>query len=759
MGNLDRSQTTLACITFMLATLAGCGGSKQTVEGLVHASAKAQGIPASNAANFAGPLSSYRVERAGSYVTVTDLDNLEPPVAISGQLTRLQFADQSIALDIKGTAGQVYRLYRAAFSRVPDVAGLGFHIGTIENAGLSLAQVANDFIQSTEFRTTYGSLDDASFVTRLYGNVLHRVPDSAGLAFHLSNLNTGRLTRSQTLVEFSESPENQAAVLPAINSGMKYVASAPVAPGPAGVRSALVITSEKVGGAPWLPDGERTKVLATVDTDLNLSVGETYRLGAAYFDDVGAIPLSADPLWTSSSPSVATIDNAGNLLPKAIGTTSISVTKGGHARSFMLNVVWSTADADFSYPVKVKSVNGMLHGFSFGNLPTLDDQLIVPLKLTYWRAVPNGVPIARAKALGARYNLVLSDLFGYPLNGWPNGKPWINTVGYEANVRNLARTYRGQVDVWEIWNEPDQRPGNEFWDGTEQQFFDTYLRAYRVLREELGPNALIAGPSLGVFDEAYQDRFASFCIANGCQANVLAYHDAGTRPIQDIASKLRSARARYQFAPANTALGVREIHVNEYGAPQYTHSPVTSLLHTQYLERGGADAAARACWLDSKGVSECFNNSLGGLIVPGTSEPRAVWWAYRLFAQGVAGRVGSANQQGALLASAAVVAPSAGNYPSNAVAQVLTGVGNIDQAPAGAPIAVRLSGINAVAGLETAAQVRVRLIVINPTGEAAATAPQPVLDQNIIVKNGTSIIRISNPVPEAVYQIVLSPSS
>jgi hypothetical protein len=43
---------------------------------------------------------------------------------------RIAFSDATIALDIAGTAGQVYRIYQAAFSRTPDKPGL---IGVIGN--------------------------------------------------------------------------------------------------------------------------------------------------------------------------------------------------------------------------------------------------------------------------------------------------------------------------------------------------------------------------------------------------------------------------------------------------------------------------------------------------------------------------------------------------------------------------------------------------------------------------------------------------
>jgi hypothetical protein len=133
---------------------------------------------------------------------------------------RLQFADSKAAVDVEGHGGQAYRLYQAAFNRTPDIAGLGYQMNALDN-GLSISQVAANFIASPEFQATYGALDTTQFVTQLYANVLHRSPDSGGLAFHVSNLNAG-MARADVLVGFSESPENQMALIGVIQTGMVY---------------------------------------------------------------------------------------------------------------------------------------------------------------------------------------------------------------------------------------------------------------------------------------------------------------------------------------------------------------------------------------------------------------------------------------------------------------------------------------------------------------------------------------------------------
>jgi hypothetical protein len=131
---------------------------------------------------------------------------------------RIQLTNGYLALDINGDAGQAYRLYQAAFDRTPDAAGLGYQTHQLD-LGYSLSQVAAAFIASPEFQSKYGNVDDKTFITLLYNNVLHRAPDADGLQYHLNEIAQGQ-SRADVLTHFSESPENQANVIGQIQDGM-----------------------------------------------------------------------------------------------------------------------------------------------------------------------------------------------------------------------------------------------------------------------------------------------------------------------------------------------------------------------------------------------------------------------------------------------------------------------------------------------------------------------------------------------------------
>jgi hypothetical protein len=166
---------------------------------------------------FAATKASYTVQHSDTGFTVKDGNG---DVSTLVNVERLAFTDKSLALDVDGVGGQVYRLYQAAFDRQPDDAGVGYWMSQMDH-GASLHDTAAFFISSKEFGDTYGAgVDTAAFVNALYDNVLHRAPDQAGFDFWVSSLNT--IDRATALVQFSESQENVAQVVGSIQDGFAY---------------------------------------------------------------------------------------------------------------------------------------------------------------------------------------------------------------------------------------------------------------------------------------------------------------------------------------------------------------------------------------------------------------------------------------------------------------------------------------------------------------------------------------------------------
>lgn len=488
---------------------------------------------------------------------------------------------------------------------------------------------------------------------------------------------------------------------------------------------------------------------------------ETSSLTAIATDAAGAQLANPSVSWSSSNPSVASVSQTGAVKPLSQGSVTITATVGAAKGRVDLEVVFAVTDVDFSRPTRVTLKQGLLHGFNGQKKPTPPSSMITPLGIKYWRSLPPIVQPSVAAGLGASYDLVLSDLWGYPVSHLPNGEAFVNLSAFQSIMSNAAASFKSSVTYWEIWNEPDQTYGANYWDGTEAQFFATYLAAYRTLRSVLGPTALVVGPSITNYDEAFLDRFAAFCILNGCEANMLSWHEGGgTWPTQGIVAKVARAMARYGPASPNSALGVKAIHINEYGSPTQAYSPVASLLYLQYFEEAAVESAARACWTDSSGVSECFNNSLDGLLSPSDFSPRGVWYAYQLYAKGTDGRVSSHGSVPQLLSLASTLPGTSSSSPPAPAAQVLTGLGDIRQIanlPTTVRLGVRMTGISAVSSLTGSSSVTGTLYSVAGTGEARSQPPEQRSTKLLPVLSGTTGVVIEDALPEAVYQLVLSP--
>ncbi len=169
-----------------------------------------------------GNMTNYTITSNASSTTVSDRTKADGTDALVN-ISRLEFADKTIALDIDANAGQTYRVYKAAFNRTPDNVGLKYWIHQMDD-GKKLSEVASGFIASNEFKSLYGANPtNDQFVSKLYNNVLGRAPDAGGFKYWVDLLNNKQIDMTSTLVNFSESTENKAAVIGVIQHGIELI--------------------------------------------------------------------------------------------------------------------------------------------------------------------------------------------------------------------------------------------------------------------------------------------------------------------------------------------------------------------------------------------------------------------------------------------------------------------------------------------------------------------------------------------------------
>ncbi len=320
------------------ALAAGCGGGQPGGAGAL-APAAPQSVLAGpstlyglSSVAYSGARANYTVSISGGVVTVKDNVGTDGTLTYSG-LKRVYFSDAAVALDIDGVAGQVYRLYKAAFDRAPDIAGLGFQIAAVEASGLSLVQVANNFAASPEYATKYGNTTNRQFVSQLYLNALHRTAETAGLDYHTAELDAGRTPRAQILVNFSESAENQAQVLASIQNGITYTPyNTPALTSVAGAPALSSATAGNASAALVFTAPTMTGNLPITGYTASCSAAGTVKTASGT-----ASPLTVSGLTngTAYSCTVAAVNTAGTGAASTAATvTPALVTASGTASLF-----------------------------------------------------------------------------------------------------------------------------------------------------------------------------------------------------------------------------------------------------------------------------------------------------------------------------------------------------------------------------------------------------------------------------------------
>jgi len=138
---------------------------------------------------------------------------------------RLKFSDTNVALDVGPTqnAGSVYMLYKAAFNRAPDAGGMGYWLAQKDGGSNIVTNIAQGFVASKEFTDKYGTNPtNASYVDKLYQNVLGRAGESGGVTYWNQELDAGRISKAAVLVQFATLPEGASLVANLIANGIAY---------------------------------------------------------------------------------------------------------------------------------------------------------------------------------------------------------------------------------------------------------------------------------------------------------------------------------------------------------------------------------------------------------------------------------------------------------------------------------------------------------------------------------------------------------
>ncbi len=406
---------------------------------------------------------------------------------------------------------------------------------------------------------------------------------------------------------------------------------------------------------------------------------------------------------------------------------------------------------DFASSTSVKSMVGFLDSFTENAPP---DSMITPLHPRFMRNPGWGAKgfenrVARAESLGMRPVVIVGGAWKWP----HKDMPFANYSVWETFVSDLVKKFNDKKIIWDIWNEPtgDLKKGSE----TTDQFLESFRRAHDVLRKEYGNDIYLEGPSIGTWDNPYVsiDQFMVYAKANHLKVDGLSWHEIlGDESVPAIADHLQQVHKKYIDNPEYAGVGVKDIHINEIIGKYSNYYPGSILAWFYYLEKGGADGACKACWTDDSGEFTCGNSTLDGILVPTTYEPRAAWWAYKYYADGVGSRVSSTSSDNRVVALASKSGKSTGT------AQVL--VGSFDPGKKKydqVPVSVSLKNLQSIPFLTNAKFVKVsitrvpnagllpvhsvhaeRVVTIPADGSTPVTIPDMKLHEMIV-------LTLSNP--------------
>jgi hypothetical protein len=448
----------------------------------------------------------------------------------------------------------------------------------------------------------------------------------------------------------------------------------------------------------------------------------------------------------------------GDVIDFALAPNGVDYNDGTHF-SATIATLYSQVTVDFGVPLTTVSASGFLHAVT-GATPIGD---ITPLQPKFWRipAFLSSYQLVRSFAPAIPIHLNLSDVYGYPGNNY-NGKgaPWLNWTAFETFVRNTAAPLSGATNViFDVWNEPDDinfPPGSpgyqEFWNGTIQQFYETYFHAWNALVAQLGSNVRTAGPTFTTYDHSGIQAFLDSCVANGCQVNSLTWHalNDSSDPTA-IPPNVHDAITSFLQNPTYAPLHINRIDINEMIGGVFWHQPAGTLLYFSAFEQSGANAAARTCGFDS--YTQCSNGTLNGLLTSDALQPLAVWWLQKYYADGATARV----QSGA--SNPTIVGLASNGSQGSQPPQILIGYADfqasINNVSSTASVQLTLAHAGATTPSGSATSVGVRIEHIPDSGTAALPQIRFVKDLILPLNAGAGTL-ILPPLPLGdVFRITL----
>ncbi|MCX7047411.1 MAG: hypothetical protein NTX50_18240 [Candidatus Sumerlaeota bacterium] len=210
-----------------------------------------------------------------------------------------------------------------------------------------------------------------------------------------------------------------------------------------------------------------------------------------------------------------------------------------------------------------------------------------------------------------------------------------------------AGGFRHNIQYWEIWNEPENRPA--MWTGNDEEYFRLYETAAKAIKARF-PNLKVGGPSLGYTGKIeggafkpgeFMERFLTRCRERALPLDFFSWHLYTKDPSECVvrARGIRETLDRHGFKQA-------ELHFNEWNyLPNNDWAPIGLKGQGAPRERffdeiaGARGAAFAACALiflqDSPvDVANYYRSDTDGFgMFTANGTPRKSFHAFKAFRQ------------------------------------------------------------------------------------------------------------------------------
>ncbi|MCG8609403.1 MAG: DUF4214 domain-containing protein [Pseudomonadales bacterium] len=213
---------------------------------------------------------------------------------------------------------QVINAYIGYYGRAPDYAGFAYWSQVLTDEGGSLGSIIEDFGNSAEFESRFGSLSNTELVNNLFQQVFGRDADPLGLEFYTNELSSGARTLQNITLDILGGAQNDDKV---------------IADNRAAVAGHYVILSSEAETN--IDSDTLFSLLGAVGSDTNSATSACSTV-SGFYSDAGetsvASTLSKLSIDTTPTPRV---DQSGNDLPSDYAPLGASRTLERKAELFL----------------------------------------------------------------------------------------------------------------------------------------------------------------------------------------------------------------------------------------------------------------------------------------------------------------------------------------------------------------------------------------------------------------------------------------